>query len=285
MGFDAFISEHESAIRLGAFVLALAAMTLWEIAAPRRALAIAKARRWTTNLGVAAVNTAILRLLFPLAAVGMAELAADRGWGFFNYMDLPRSVAMIGSVVALDFAIYLQHVLFHSVPALWRLHRVHHADLDFDVTTGARFHPIEILLSLLIKFAAIVTLGAPPAAVVLFEVILNVCALFNHSNVRIPAFIDKACRWFIVTPDMHRVHHSVVRSEADSNFGFNLSVWDRLLGTYRPQPANGHEAMTLGIPQFRDPAQCATFSGVLTLPFRSTRKDAPIRLDVPHESY
>ncbi|MEK6593681.1 MAG: sterol desaturase family protein, partial [Pseudomonadota bacterium] len=187
-------------------------------------------------------------------------------------------------IVALDFIIYLQHVTFHAVPVLWRLHRMHHADLDFDVTTGSRFHPIEIALSMLIKFAAIVLLGAPVVAVVLFEVILNAMAMFNHSNVRIPLFIDRALRWFIVTPDMHRIHHSVVRRETDSNYGFNLALWDRLLGTYRPHPSAGQEAMIIGLPEFRDPAQCATFSGMLALPFRGATRGIPVDLKPRHEN-
>jgi sterol desaturase/sphingolipid hydroxylase (fatty acid hydroxylase superfamily) len=188
---------------------------------------------------------------------------------------------VLASIVALDFIIYLQHVMFHAVPALWRVHRMHHADLDFDVTTGSRFHPIEIALSMLIKFAAIILLGAPVVAVVLFEAILNATAMFNHSNARIPLAIDRVLRWFVVTPDMHRIHHSVVRRETDSNFGFNLALWDRLLGTYRPHPIAGHEAMVIGIPEFRDPAQCATFTGMLALPFRSGARDIPVDRNAP----
>ena len=192
-----------------------------------------------------------MRLTFPVVAVGLALVAQERGWGLFNVLDVPAWVAFLVSVLALDLAIYLQHVMFHAVPALWRLHRMHHADLEFDVTTGLRFHPIEILLSMGIKLAVVAALGPPAVAVLVFEVLLNATAMFNHSNIRIPAAIDRLLRLIVVTPDMHRVHHSIHPSETNSNFGFNLPWWDRLLGTYRPQPLDGHEAMTIGIEQFR----------------------------------
>lgn len=276
---------YEPHIRLGVFALALAAMGWWEAAAPRRSPALPRASRWTANLSLAAVDTVIVRLLFPFAGVGMAQLASARDWGFFNHVDAPYAAAVLASIVALDFAIYLQHVLFHAVPALWRLHRVHHADLDFDVTTGVRFHPLEIALSLLVKFAVITSLGAPAAAVLLFEVVLNAMAMFSHSNVRIPGALDRALRWLIVTPDMHRIHHSIQRSETDSNFGFNLALWDRLLGTYRSQPAASHEAMVIGIEQFRDRARCATLSGALMLPFRGAPRAVGRVKSMPGESY
>ena len=209
-----------------------------------------------------------MRLVFPAAAVGMAAFAQARGWGFFNYVEAPYWLAVAISVVILDFAIYLQHVMFHAVPALWRLHRMHHADLDFDVTTGARFHPIEIVLSMLIKFAVIAALGPPAVAVVIFEVLLNATAMFNHSNVRMPAGLDRVLRLFAVTPDMHRVHHSVEDHEANSNFGFNLPWWDRLFGTYKPQPDAGHLGMTLGIRDYRAPNEVDRLDGMLLLPFR-----------------
>ncbi len=284
MNTGGFVSAHEPLIRLVAFFSVLLAMAAWEIVAPRRRLAVSRARRWTTNLGIVVLNTIVLRLLFPVAAAGVAVYASDRGFGVLNNADVPYGVASAGAIVALDLVIYLQHVLFHAVPALWRVHRMHHADLDFDVTTGARFHPVEIVLSMLIKFAAIMLIGAPATAVILFEVILNATAMFNHGNVRIPHEADRALRWLIVTPDMHRVHHSVERAETDSNFGFNLSLWDRLLGTYRAEPAKGHEAMTIGIPQFRDPVQCATLPGMLALPFRGTPSRIQHGLDVGHES-
>jgi sterol desaturase/sphingolipid hydroxylase (fatty acid hydroxylase superfamily) len=264
---DSPVLEHEPLIRLGAFFGVFAVMAAWEWLAPRRALTVSKPVRWASNLGLVALNTVLLRLVFPTAAVGAALLAEERGWGVLQVVDVPHWLAVALAVVALDLAIYLQHVLFHAVPALWRLHRVHHADLDFDLTTGARFHPIEIGLSMLIKLAVVVLLGAPALAVLVFEVLLNATAMFNHSNVRLPAGVDRILRWLVVTPEMHRVHHSVEDDETNSNFGFNLPWWDRLLGTYRAQPRGGHEGMTIGIRTYRDPRLCAWLPGMLVLPF------------------
>ncbi|MCR5857400.1 sterol desaturase family protein [Mesorhizobium sp. J428] len=233
------------------FLGILLVMALWEVAAPRRRREIPRLLRWSSNLGVVVIDTLLVRLTFPIVAVGLALLAQERGWGLFNIFDAPGWLAFIVSVLALDLAIYLQHVMFHAVPALWRLHRMHHADLEFDVTTGLRFHPVEILLSMGIKLAVVAALGPPAVAVLVFEVLLNATAMFNHSNIRIPAAIDRVLRLIVVTPDMHRVHHSIHPSETNSNFGFNLPWWDRLLGTYRPQPRDGHETMTIGIEQFR----------------------------------
>jgi len=262
-----YLQQHEAAVRLGFFLGIFAVMALWELAAPRRALTVSKAVRWANNLGLVVLNSIVLRLLFPAAAVGMAAFAARQGWGIFNFLDTPWWLAFLASIVALDFIIYLQHVLVHAVPLLWRLHRVHHADLDFDVTTGARFHPIEIIVSMLIKFATIAVLGPPVAAVIVFEVLLNGTAMFNHSNVRIPKAIDRVLRWLVVTPDMHRVHHSVEDDETNSNFGFNLPWWDRLFGTYRDQPRAGHEGMTIGIRTFTEPTWCSWLPGMLWIPF------------------
>ncbi len=223
-----------------------------------------------------ALNTLLLRLLFPLAAVGVAAFAADNGWGLLNHYAAPFWLAVPVAVVAMDFAIWLQHVMVHAVPALWRLHRVHHADLDYDLTTGARFHPIEILLSMLIKFATIVVLGPPVLAVVIFEVLLNATAMFNHGNIRLPAALDRLLRWIVVTPDMHRVHHSVEDDECNSNFGFNLPWWDRLFGTYRDQPRGGHLGMTLGIRGHTDPREVDRLDGMLLLPFQGEITDYAI---------
>ena len=264
---DNLIMDNEPAIRLAGFVGVFLVMAIWELLAPRRALQQSKTGRWLNNLGLVILNTAILRLAFPLAAVGMAAEAQLLGWGLFNVIEAPVWLAVIGSVVLLDAAIYLQHVMFHALPVFWRLHRVHHADLDFDVTTGARFHPIEILLSMAIKFAVILLLGPPLVAVVLFEVILNATAMFNHSNIHLPESLDRWLRLLIVTPDMHRVHHSHLDFETNSNFGFNLSLWDRLFGTYRAQPVDGHTGMVIGIDTFRDPAHCVRLRGLLTMPF------------------
>ena len=242
---------NEPLIRIAFFLGILLAMALWEVAAPRRRREIPRLIRWSNNLGVVVIDTLLVRLMFPIVAVGLAVIAQERSWGLLNVFDAPAWIAIIVSVLALDLAIYLQHVMFHAVPALWRLHRMHHADLEFDVSTGLRFHPVEILLSMGIKLAVVAALGPPAVAVLVFEVLLNVTSMFNHSNIRIPARIDQLLRLFVVTPDMHRVHHSIYTKEANSNFGFSLPWWDRLLGTYRPQPREGHEIMTIGIQQFR----------------------------------
>ena len=267
MSFPEFITQYEVNIRLSFFFGIFAVMALWEIIAPRRTLTVSRAVRWSNNLGLVFLNSIVLRLLFPAAAVGVAAFTAEQGWGLLNYYQLPFALSVVLAVVTMDFIIYLQHVLVHAVPALWRLHRVHHADLDYDVTTGARFHPIEIILSMLIKFAVILVMGPPIVAVVIFEVVLNAMSMFNHSNVRLPLGLDRVLRFFVVTPDMHRVHHSVEDNEANSNFGFNLSIWDRLFGTYIAQPRGGHEAMTIGIHQYREPRQVSWLPGMLALPF------------------
>ena len=245
------ILANEPLIRMAFFLGILLALALGEVAAPRRRREIPRLIRWSNNLGVVVIDTLLVRLMFPIVAVGLAVIAQERGWGLLNVFDTPAWIAIIVSVLALDLAIYLQHVMFHAVPALWRLHRMHHADLEFDVSTGLRFHPVEILLSTGIKLAVVAALGPPAVAVLVFEVLLNVTSMFNHSNIRIPVRIDRSLRLFVVTPDMHRVHHSIHPNETNSNFGFNLPWWDRLLGTYRPQPREGHEIMIIGIEQFR----------------------------------
>ena len=267
MNLNDFIMTNEVPIRLGFFFGVFAVMAAWEVLAPKRALTVSRAVRWVNNLGLVFLNSFILRLLFPAAAVGMAAFASEQGWGLLNYYTIPATVAIVVSVIALDFIIYLQHVMMHAVPVLWRLHRVHHADLDYDVTTGARFHTVEIILSMLIKFATIVVLGPPLVAVIIFEVILNATAMFNHGNVSLPKRLDRVLRWFVVTPDMHRVHHSVEDDEANSNFGFNLPWWDRLFGTYRDQPRAGHQGMTIGIHTYRNVKQVSWLPGMLALPF------------------
>jgi sterol desaturase/sphingolipid hydroxylase (fatty acid hydroxylase superfamily) len=242
---------QEAAVRLGVFIAVFSAMALWEAAAPRRARLYSRFSRWPSNLAIVALNTAFVRVLLPATAVSLALAGERRGWGLLNNLPVSAWMAIVASVVLLDVAIYLQHVMFHAVPALWRVHRMHHTDLDFDVTTGARFHPVEIVLSMLIKFGAVAALGAPALGVLVFEALLNATSMFNHGNARIPSRLDRYLRWFVVTPDMHRVHHSIVVNETNSNFGFNLPWWDRLLGTYCDQPAVGHQGMTIGIEQFR----------------------------------
>ncbi len=267
MSIDEFILANEIPIRLGFFFGIFILMAIWELIRPRRLLIASKAVRWGNNLALIFLNSLVLRFFFPAAAVGVALFARQNGWGLLNYYQVSFPVAVMVAVVTMDLVIYLQHVMVHAVPALWRLHRVHHADPDYDVTTGARFHPLEIILSMLIKFATIVVLGPPVVAVVIFEVLLNATAMFNHGNVKLPFGVDKVLRWFLVTPDMHRVHHSVEDDEANSNFGFSLPWWDRLFGTYRDQPRGGHEGMQIGIHDYHDPKQIIWLPGMLTLPF------------------
>lgn len=244
-------------------------MALCELVAPRRVLTTSKTVRWISNLSIVFLNTALVRFLFPVLAIPMAIIAAENGWGLLNNLELPFWVTVSLGVLLLDFVIYLQHVMFHAVPTFWRLHMMHHADLDFDVTTGSRFHPIEILLSMGIKISAVVLFGTSALSVLIFEVVLNATSMFNHSNIRLPLGLDRILRLLIVTPDMHRVHHSVVIRETNSNFGFNFPWWDRLLGTYRAQPAAGHEDMTIGLSQFRE-LKRLNLLWMLFLPFTGT---------------
>ena len=261
------ILAYETPIRLGFFFGVFLVMALLEMVLPRRKLSIPKTRRWGSNLGIVVLNTLVVRLLFPAAAVGVALFASEQGYGLFNNLAVPLPFVVIACVMTLDLLIYGQHVVMHKIPILWRLHRMHHVDLDFDVTTGARFHPVEIVLSMLIKFAAILLLGAPALAVLIFEVILNAAAMFNHSNVRLNLKLDRLLRLLLVTPDMHRVHHSAIRRETDSNYGFNVPWWDRLFGTYRAQPEAGHTGMQIGVGDIRDERLCVNLPGMLMLPF------------------
>jgi sterol desaturase/sphingolipid hydroxylase (fatty acid hydroxylase superfamily) len=269
------VLAYEPYIRIGAFGGVFAVMAIWEAIGPRRKQAIGRGWRWPNNLGVVAANALLVRLVLPTTTVGLAVVAEAHGWGLFNLSALPVWVGVVSSVVVLDLAMYLQHVLFHAVPALWRLHRMHHADIEFDVSTGLRFHPIEIGLSILIKFTVVAALGAPALAVLIFEVLLNVTSMFNHGNVRVPLGIDRIVRWIVVTPDMHRVHHSILPRETNSNFGFNVPWWDLLFGTYRAQPAAGHEGMTIGIAQFRDPRELG-LDRMLLQPFRGDAGGYPL---------
>ena len=272
---------QEPVVRMGAFVGIFVLMALWEVLAPRRDRSVGRGYRWLNNLAVVAVDAAVVRVLFPAAAVGTALFVESRGWGLLPLLDVPYWLTLVVAVIALDFAIWAQHVLFHAVPLLWRLHRMHHADLDFDVTTGLRFHPIEILLSMLIKAGVIVMLGAPAVAVLIFEVLLNATSLFNHGNVRLPQRLDRVLRWLVVTPEMHRVHHSWYPNETNSNFGFNLPWWDRLFGTYRAQPRDGHTAMTIGINLFRDPRELR-LDRMLWQPFHDPIQSYPINARAEH---
>ncbi|MEX2577737.1 MAG: sterol desaturase family protein [Verrucomicrobiales bacterium] len=247
-----FIENHEASVRILFFAGILVLMTIWEIVSPRRRREIPRLLRWSNNLGIVVIDTLLVRLAFPTVVAAFAVVAAERGWGLFNVVEVPFWLAFVLSFLVFDLVIYLQHVMFHAVPALWRLHRMHHADLEIDVTTGLRFHPLEILLSMVVKFAVVAVLGPPAVAVIVFEIALNGTSMFNHGNVKMPRPLDRLLRWIVVTPDMHRVHHSILKEETNSNFGFNLPWWDRGLGTYRDQPAAGHEGMTIGIEQFRN---------------------------------
>ncbi len=267
---------NQQAIRLGCFVGVLLVMALWEVLAPRRRLTVGWPLRWASNLGLVVLNTLAVRLLIPLGVIGLALVAQERGWGLFHNVTLPAWLVVTLSVVALDLVIYLQHVLFHAVPFLWRLHLVHHADLDLDTTTGIRFHTIEIVLSVGIKAAVVVLLDAPALAVLIFEVLLNATSLFNHGNVRLPVWLDRLLRLVVVTPDMHRVHHSVYPRETNSNFGFNLPWWDLLFGTYRAQPADGHDDMTIGLKHLRDERKVERLHWMLLLPFLFPPGDYPV---------
>jgi sterol desaturase/sphingolipid hydroxylase (fatty acid hydroxylase superfamily) len=269
------ILSSSEILRLAAFAGVLLSMALWELRAPRRKQRLARTARWPSNIAVVVLDTLLVRLV-PIGAVALALLAEARGWGLFNALGLPAWVTVPVGVVVLDLAIYLQHVLFHAVPALWRFHRMHHADLEFDVTTGVRFHPIEILLSMAIKLVVVLALGTPALAVLSFEILLNATSLFNHGNVELPARFDRALRWVLVTPDMHRVHHSIVARETNSNYGFNLPWWDWVFGTYRAQPEAGHLGMTIGIEQFRNLRE-QRLDHMLTQPFRGGVEDYPGR--------
>jgi sterol desaturase/sphingolipid hydroxylase (fatty acid hydroxylase superfamily) len=258
--------EHEAAIRLGIFLGTLLVFALLERVAPRRALSASRPARWFANLGMITLGTLIVRFLLPVLPVGFALLCRQEGWGLLNYYRVPYGVSVFTGVVLFDFFIYVQHVLFHHMPTLWRLHGVHHTDLDVDVTTAIRFHPVEIIISMGIKLGLVYLFGPPALSVILFEIILNATAMFSHSNLRLPLRLDGVLRLLIVTPDMHRVHHSVIIREHNSNFGFNLSLWDRLLGTYRPQPEKGHDGMLIGLDNFRDPSRLNLLH-ILALPF------------------
>ncbi len=259
-------TKSEPVIRLGFFLGILVIMFLWEVFAPRRNLTTSKTTRWVSNLGLVAIDSIIVRLALPAGLAGVAILAQQRSWGFFNQFELSDLSRIILSVLTLDLTIYLQHVMFHSAPLLWRLHMVHHSDMDIDVTTGVRFHPIEIILSMGIKMMAVILIGAPPASVLIFEIILNGTSMFNHGNVRYSQQIDFFLRLLVVTPEMHRVHHSTIRWETNSNLGFNFPWWDRLFGTYRDQPAKGHLEMTIGLDQYKEP-QKLTLPWLIALPF------------------
>ncbi len=257
---------HEAMIRFFFFAGLVLVLLLLEVARPRRVPSQPLTGRRLNNFFLVAIDSVLVQILFPVLPAAFALQAHEQGWGFLNQAGLPEGLALVCAVVLFDFVIYLQHVLFHTFPVLWRFHLVHHTDLDFDFSTGIRFHPAEIIISMGIKLGVVYLIGPPAAAVLIFEVILNGTSMFSHSNIRLPGGADTAIRFLLVTPDMHRVHHSVIIRERNANFGFNLSCWDRLLGTYRDQPEKGHEGMTIGLANFRNPAGL-TLARLLILPF------------------
>jgi len=267
-------------LRTYAFISIISMVILWEFMANKRPLQQSKVKRWLNNFGLIAVDTVVVKLLLPAGAFGVALWAENKGYGLLNNIEVSPLAATVVTVIVLDMIIYWQHRLFHVVPVFWRLHQVHHADRDIDVSTGLRFHPIEILISMLIKFAAVIVLGAPAAAVVLFEVILNGMAMFNHGNIRLPKALDSLIRLLFVTPDMHRVHHSIFKHETNSNYGFNLSIWDKVFGSYHAQPDLGHDKMTIGLQQYQGNTPTSSLLWMLKLPFTQSggmysQKDKP----------
>jgi sterol desaturase/sphingolipid hydroxylase (fatty acid hydroxylase superfamily) len=266
-----FIIDYDVMIRLGYFFLFFIFLSLWEIAAPRRKLKFPRSIRWVHNIAIAILNSFVVRAVFPAAAVGTAFVGELNAWGLFNMLPIPTLSAGILTIILLDLTIYTQHYVFHKVPALWRLHRMHHTDTDLDITTGTRFHTIEIVASIVIRISVVVNLGAPVWAVLFFEILLNATSMFNHSNIKMPATVDRILRKIVVTPDMHRVHHSVLADEYNSNFGFNSPWWDRLFGTYRAQPARGHDGMNIGLMYFRDP-KYLRLPWLLAIPFLKQTK-------------
>ncbi len=262
-----FLTQNEGTLRLGIFAGLLVLFIVLETLLPKKKRVMPRARRWLTNIAIVGIDTALVRVLFPIVAVGIAIWASAKGWGLFNLIDAPFWVSIPGSIIALDFLIYVQHRIFHRVPFFWAMHKVHHTDRDLDVTSALRFHPAEIIVSMVYKFACVILLGAPAAAVIIFEILLNGCAMFNHANLRLPKWLDKTLRLALVTPDMHRVHHSVIERETNSNYGFCLPWWDRMLGTYNDQPEGGHDTMTIGLTEHQDDAP-SKIGFSLTLPFR-----------------
>lgn len=267
MDWNDWVLANEIPIRLGCFLFIFTLMAGWEWISPCRIRLYTRLYRWSNNLALVFLNSIMLKLVFPVAAVGVAHVATENGWGLLNQIQLPLAFEVFLAVVVLDLLIYFQHVVFHKVPILWRLHQVHHADPDYDVTTGARFHPIEIVLSMLIKMLAIVLLGPAAVAVLIFEVLLNGSAMFNHANIQLPPQVDIWVRRVFVTPDMHRVHHSQIRHETDSNYGFALSWWDRIFATYVSVPEKGQQGVDIGLPTMRDPRRICRLDGLLMLPF------------------
>lgn len=267
-----YILQHELFIRLSFFFCIFLIMATWEVIQPCRTLSINKTTRWFSNISLVVLNSVTLRLAFPIAATGFALFCSQQNWGLFNFLDWPNWLEILLAIIILDCVIFWQHVAFHYIPFFWRFHKVHHADLDYDVTTGSRFHTIEIILSMSIKFFAILLLGPSVVAIIIFEVILNGMAMFNHANISLPKPIDRVLRIFVVTPDMHRVHHSVIPDELNRNFGFNLSCWDKLFNTYREATRAGNHDMIIGLDDYRDKKITSNLWNMLKIPFIDYKK-------------
>lgn len=266
---EAWILENGIFFRLGIFISLFLLFGLWEVFLPDHSSPFSKTTRWTSNIILVILNNVFIRILFPISAIGIAELAATKQFGVLRMLDLSHELYFLIGFIFLDLIIYIQHVLFHSIPILWKLHQMHHADLELDVTSGTRFHPLEILLSMLIKFSAILFIGATPFTVLVFEVVLNGMAMFNHSNIFIPKSLDGILRYILITPSLHRIHHSVLVSEYNSNFGFNFSFWDRLLGTLKN---NSVGILTLGLTDFRD-TKYFRLDWMLRIPFEFKKEN------------
>ncbi|MBJ7265416.1 sterol desaturase family protein [Idiomarina abyssalis] len=265
----------ETLWRLSVFIGVLLVMVLWEFLAPKRKPRYSRKQRWPANLAIVAVDTLLLRVIAPVGLTGIALRASEQEWGLFHYLsstagnELPFWFVVLVSLVALDIVLYWQHRLFHRIPVLWRMHRVHHADPDFDVTTGLRFHPAEIVLSFFIKASAILVLGAPALAVIVFEIILNACSLFNHGNVALPTSLERAARKVLITQELHRIHHSVEKEETNSNYGFSVSWWDHLFGSFTSKPKAGSDQVDIGLKEYRDASITTKLWGLLKIPFRN----------------
>lgn len=267
--------QYESYIRLGTFLGLFSLLMVWEVASPKRKLLELRRFRWFSNIGLIVTSSILIRFIIPTAAVGVALHTETNDLGFLNYFDLSTTAQFIIAFILMDLSIYFQHVMFHALPVFWRFHRVHHSDLDCDITTGLRFHPFEMVISILFKFVIIISIGAPVIAVVCFEIILNAASMFTHSNIKIPLNLEKLVRWIIVTPDMHRIHHSINENETNSNFSFFISIWDRLLGTYIHAPRKGQENMEIGLQNFRQP-KWQNLRWLIYLPFVSNISDYAI---------
>lgn len=267
--------ENEAYIRLGSFLGLFALLTFWELSSPKRGLLELRRFRWISNIGLIVISSILVRFILPTAAVGVALVVEQNNLGFLNYFDLSFASRFVLAFILMDLSIYFQHVMFHALPLFWRFHRVHHSDLDCDISTGLRFHPFEIVISIIFKFIVIAAVGVPVITVVIFEVILNAASMFTHSNIKMPSSFERLLRWFIVTPDMHRIHHSIKENETNSNFGFFISLWDRLLGTYTAEPEGGHAKMVIGLSNFREP-KWQNLRWLIYLPFVTQVNDYSI---------